>query len=105
MGFFVWEIAWGKILTMNQLQRRDWFLESYCCMCKKVEESIDFLLIHCGKARTLWHFQFSLFGILWVSLFSERLVNVLEWNFCGQEEKIGMENSSSLPILDNFEGM
>ena len=33
------------------------------------------------------------------------LVNWLLRKLCGQKEKEGLENSSSLPFLDNLEGM
>lgn len=32
VGFFVWETAWGRILTMDQLKRREKFLAGYCHM-------------------------------------------------------------------------
>ncbi|RVW12460.1 hypothetical protein CK203_093469 [Vitis vinifera] len=33
----------------------------------------------------------------------EGLVNGLEWELCEQEEKKGLENNSSLPLMDNLE--
>ena len=50
----------------------------YCCMHTNAEESIDYLLIHCGKARGL-HFLFSLFGILWVLPYSVKDL-LMDWN-------------------------
>ena len=37
------------------------------------------------------------------SLFVERLVNGLEWEFYVQEKKKGFKNSSSFPFLNNLE--
>ena len=45
----------------------------------------------------IWHFVGS-------PLFGERLTNALNGRFFGQEEKKGLENSFSLPILDNSKG-
>ena len=60
----------NETLSKDQLWMRGWFLVGYCCMCKDAEESVDYLLIHCGKAIGLWHFLFSLFGISWVLPYS-----------------------------------
>ena len=75
VGFFGWEVAWGGILTMDQLKRRGWLLMGYCYVCKNEEE------FHGGKARELWHFLLFSFGILWVSLMS--------WNgnFAGKKRR------------------
>jgi hypothetical protein len=35
-------------------------------MCKKSEEPIDHLLIHCKVARKLWSSILNLFGVEWV---------------------------------------
>ena len=32
VGFFAWEVWWGKILTMNQLQKRGFSLASRCTL-------------------------------------------------------------------------
>ena len=47
--FFVWEVWWGKVLTMNQLKKRGLSLASRCPLCKEVEEAIEHLLIHYPK--------------------------------------------------------
>jgi hypothetical protein len=41
-------------------------LVNRCGMCKKEEESIDHLLLHCESARFLWNAFFSRFGLAWV---------------------------------------
>jgi len=66
VAFFVWSAALGKILTHDNLRKRNIVVIEWCCMCKKKGESIDHLLLHCDTARELWSFMFSLFGIEWV---------------------------------------
>ncbi|RVW40434.1 Protein arginine N-methyltransferase 2 [Vitis vinifera] len=66
VSFFGWEATWGKALTLDQLQRRGWALANRCYLCQRHEESIDHILLHCDKARTLWVLLFSMFGVQWV---------------------------------------
>ena len=44
VGFFVWEASWGRILTLDQLKRRDRALANRCFLCKEEEETIEHLL-------------------------------------------------------------
>jgi hypothetical protein len=39
--FFVWTVALGKILTLDNLRKRNAAVVEWCCMCKKSGESID----------------------------------------------------------------
>ncbi|RVW63723.1 putative ribonuclease H protein [Vitis vinifera] len=65
VAFFVWEASWGKILTLEQLQRRGtrWQIGVFCL---SEVEMVDHLLLHCAKTRALWSLIFSLFGVDWV---------------------------------------
>ena len=38
----------------------------WCCMCKRVGENMNHLLLHCIIARELWNMVLSLFGVFWV---------------------------------------
>ena len=40
-------------------------LVNRCGMCKKDEESIDHLLLHCECVQFLWNASFSRFGLAW----------------------------------------
>ena len=69
--FFALEANWGKVLTLDQLQRKGFALANRCFLCQEVEERANHLLLHCAITRVLWDFLFSLFGIPWVNLISE----------------------------------
>jgi hypothetical protein len=66
VAFFVWSTALGKILTLDNLRKRNIVLVNRCGMCKKEEESFDHLLLHCESAQFLWNTFFSRFGLAWV---------------------------------------
>jgi hypothetical protein len=63
VAFFVWSAALGKILTLDNLRKKNMVLVNRCGMCKKEEESIDHLLLHCESAQFLWNAFFSRFGL------------------------------------------
>ena len=33
IAFFAWEATWGKVLTLDRLQRRGWHLPNRCFLC------------------------------------------------------------------------
>ncbi|RVW28251.1 putative glucan 1,3-alpha-glucosidase [Vitis vinifera] len=39
-AFFAWEAAWGKILTLDRLQKRGWQLPNRCFLCGCEEENV-----------------------------------------------------------------
>jgi hypothetical protein len=66
VAFFVWSAALGKILTLDNLRKRNMMVVNRCGMCKKDEESIDHLLLHCDCAQILWNAFFTRFDLAWV---------------------------------------
>jgi hypothetical protein len=64
--FFVWTMTLGKILTLDNLRKRNVIVVDWCYMYKKSGESIDHLILHCKIARELWNSLFHLFGVNWV---------------------------------------
>jgi hypothetical protein len=56
----------GKILTHDNLRKRNVIVMEWCCLCKKSGESIDHLLLHCEVAQALWSYILILFGVEWV---------------------------------------
>jgi hypothetical protein len=63
VSFFVWTAALEKILTHDNLHRRNIVVVEWCCMCKKSGESIGHLLLHYDVARDIWSFFYILFGV------------------------------------------
>ncbi len=66
VAFFVWTAAHGKILTIDNLRKRNICIVDWCCMCKRSGESPNHLLLHCEMAQSLWSMVFCLFGVVWV---------------------------------------
>ena len=65
VSFFVWT-ALGKILTLDNLKKRNVVLVDWCCMCKKSGDSIDHILFHCEVARELWSSLLNVFCVVLV---------------------------------------
>ena len=63
VAFFVWSASLGKILTLDNLRRRQIIMVNRCCLCKLDGESVDHLLLHCVVARSLWNTILSRFGL------------------------------------------
>ena len=86
--FFAWEATWGKILTLDRLQKRGWQLPNRCFLCACEAESVDHLLIHCTVARVLWDLVLGLVGVKWA--FPNTVKEVLySWGgaFVGKKRK------------------
>ena len=66
------------MLTLDQLKRRGWAFANRCFLCEEDEETIDHLLIHCKRAKTLWNLFLSVVGTSWV-LPSSVLHTLLAW--------------------------
>ena len=54
VAFFLWTATHGRILTLDNLMLRRLPLANRCCMCYCSAESVDYLLIHCPVAYSLW---------------------------------------------------
>lgn len=55
--------ALRKILTHDNLRKRNVVVIEWCCMCKKNKESIEHLLLHCEVTQDLWSYILTLFGV------------------------------------------
>jgi hypothetical protein len=67
VAFFTWTIALGKILTLDNLSKRQVIVINRCCMCKKYRESVDHLLLHYEFTCILWNAIFCPFSLSWVT--------------------------------------
>ena len=65
VSFFVWCVAWNKILTGDTLRLSGLDFVDWCIMCRHYGETIDHLLLHCEMAHRLWSFVFITFGLSW----------------------------------------
>ena len=89
ISFFAWEASWGRVLTLDCLQKRDWALANRCFLCQKCGESIDHLLLHCERTRKLWTLLFSFFGVSWVfSLLVKETLIGWRGSFMGKKRKV-----------------
>ena len=88
VAFFAWEASWGKVVTLEQLQRRGFSLANRCFLRLSEAETVDHLLLHCVKTRVLWNLLFSLFGVSW-TLSCTVKATFLGWNgvFMGKRRK------------------
>ena len=66
VSFFLWIVARGGILTIDNLVKRGQYLVNRCCLCFCDEETVDHLLLYCKFSHALWSAIFEIFGIHWV---------------------------------------
>ncbi|KAJ9677832.1 hypothetical protein PVL29_022672 [Vitis rotundifolia] len=88
LAFFAWEATWGRVLTIDRLQKRGWQMPNRCYLCGSEEENVNHLLIQCTVAGGLWGMVLSLFGAQWV--FPETVKEVIiSWkgSFVGKKRK------------------
>ena len=74
MDFFVWSVALGKILSIDNLRKRHIIVVDLCVMCKKNGKSLNHLLLHWEVACAIWNVFSNWFGLSWVML--KRVVDV-----------------------------
>ena len=68
----------GQLLTLDQLKRCGRAFANKCFLCEEDEETIDHLLIHYKRAKTMWNLLLSVVGTRWV--FSQSvLYTLLAW--------------------------
>ena len=88
VAFFAWEATWGRVFTLDRLQKRGWQLPNCCYLCGCEEETINHILIHCIVVKVLWNIVFGLSSVQWV--FPKTVKEVLtSWRspFVGKKRK------------------
>ena len=102
--FFAWEATWGKILTLDKLQRRGWHLPNHSYLRGCDEESAHHILLHCLVVSHLWVLFLSFVGLsrVFPKMVKEAL---LSWkcSFVGKKKKKHVEICSALHLLDSVE--
>ena len=74
-------------------------------MCKGDEESTEYLLIHCIKAKMTGQLIYSLFRVVWVTHFTIRgNLFHLAWLIDKEEVEESLEGHSLVLVLDLIEG-
>ena len=68
VGFFAWEVWWGKV-TSTQLKKQGFQIASMCPFCRKEEEELEHILIHCQAIWGQWTDLLSAFGVNWTCPF------------------------------------
>ena len=84
VSFFVWTTAWDRSLMGGNLRLRGVDFVEWSIMCRCCEETVDHLLLHCGKAYRLWCFVFRIFGISWVPSCTVSNFLFSWWNWLGK---------------------
>jgi hypothetical protein len=80
--FFIWATTLGRILIANNFRRRRFELINQCFLCKKDEETINHLLLHCEFTVDIWHLVLNSFGVSWVT--SGNVLQLFHcWKFLG----------------------
>lgn len=67
-AYFVWTALKGRILTLDNIQRRVISLPNICLFCHNVLESIDHIFLHCPFACELWSMFLFEVDLKWVFL-------------------------------------
>jgi hypothetical protein len=101
VAFFAWTVVLGKILTIDNLRKRNLIVINRCSLCKSDEENVDHLLLHCDIARTLRNAVFSRFGLSWVM--PSKVVGLFDCWWSVSERRV-LENGSSLHCLVSLVG-
>ena len=98
VSFFVWIAVWDRILRGNNLRIRRMDFVDWCIMCPCNGETVDHLLLHCGKANRFWSLVFRSFRISWVLPRSFAGTLFGWWNWLGKHS-FSIWNLASLCLM------
>lgn len=65
ISFFMWELWWDRVPTIDKLRTRGLIIPNRCCLCGVATESSEHLFLHCPWVEPLWVFFLSRFEVLW----------------------------------------
>jgi len=66
VALFFWTALWGKILTIDNINKRGFSLVGWCCLFCCSRETVYHLLLHCDVVYALRNEIFRMFGVQWV---------------------------------------
>ena len=66
VGFFAYKATWGRRLALDLSKRKKVSLLNKSYKCKKEEESINHMFLHCSTTGILQQLVFSSFKLKWV---------------------------------------
>lgn len=105
VGFIAYEATWGRRLALDLSKRKKVSLLNKSYKCKKEEESINHMFLHCSTTGILQQLVFSSFKLKWV-IHSSIKPMLQSWNgsYVGRRKKV--EESLVAyhfdPFLDHF---
>ncbi len=104
VSFFVLTVAWGRILTHDNLIRKGFSLVGWCCMCHCNGETVAHLLLHCETTFGLWSRALGFFGIQWVlpGMVTDLLLGW--WKWLGKHSSDILEPDSAMSNVAVVEG-
>ena len=53
--FFAWLMVQSKLLTADNLIKRQWPCDPICSLCSQEQEMADHLILQCCFAKEVWH--------------------------------------------------
>jgi hypothetical protein len=60
--FFGWLVLHNKIMTVNNMLKRNWVCNYNCSLCFCIHETVDHLLAHCNYTDVVWNLIAPSFG-------------------------------------------
>ena len=85
VAFFAWEASWGKVLTLEQLQRRGFSLASRCFLCLSEVEMMDHIFTSlCQDAGLVESYFLPFWYDLDSFVYSEGNSSWMAWSACGE---------------------
>ncbi|WMV46873.1 hypothetical protein MTR67_040258 [Solanum verrucosum] len=73
-------MAYGKCLTLDNVQKRGIILCNKCSLCEEEAEDVNHLFLHCCFTRQTWHFLLIILGIHWCMPKIQRVDFLLSWH-------------------------
>ncbi|CAL1356871.1 unnamed protein product [Linum trigynum] len=56
--FFIWLVYHNRVLTLDNLKKRGFYLANKCVLCMKDEETAHHMLVECKYVRNIWSMMY-----------------------------------------------